>query len=331
MSNNEIDAFRPAAGLGNRHLQTMIPVLSGRSLAVHYTRQELTLEDGDFVDLDWTAMPDRASRLPIVVLFHGLGGDSQSHYTKSLMQAVASAGWVGVVMNFRGCSGRRNKAPRLYHSGETGDAGFFIDWLRQQFPLAPLFAAGFSLGGNMLLKLAGEQKNTLALSALVSVSAPVKLDESTRHMMKGLPRIYQAYLLKALKRKFLQKFPDHDYKSLIDVERQDILKCKDIREFDHLITARLHGFTGAEDYYQQSSAYPYIEQIEKPCLILHANDDPIAPSFILPDSHVLPQQVTLEVTEKGGHVGFLGGTIARPHYWLADRIMHYFSQQQRQG
>jgi predicted alpha/beta-fold hydrolase len=246
------------------------------------------------------------------------------------MQSVTAAGWVGVVMNFRSCSGRLNRAPRLYHSGETGDAGFFINWLTQQFPSAPLYAVGFSLGGNMLLKLAGEQGNNLILKALVSVSAPVKLSESTRYMLKGLPRLYQAYLLKALKRKFLDKYPYHDYKSLIDVERQDVINCKDIREFDHIITARLHGFTGAEDYYQQSSAYPYIERIEKPCLIIHAHDDPIAPSFILPQKNSLPHQVELQVTAHGGHVGFLGGTILQPNYWLSDRIMDYFKQQQQQ-
>ena len=308
----------------------MMPMLLCRSLGGQYIRQELILEDGDFVDLDWNSMPDKASGRPIVMIFHGLGGDSHSHYTRALMQAVSTAGWHGVVMNFRGCSGRRNRAPRLYHSGETGDAGFFIRWLTQQFPLAPLFAVGFSLGGNMLLKMAGEQRDKLALNALVSVSAPVKLDESTRYMLKGFPRVYHAYLLKALKRKFLDKFPDHDYQTLIGLQRRDIIGCKDIREFDHIVTARLHGFTSADDYYQKSSAYPYIEKIETPCLIIHANDDPIAPSFILPDSTALPQQVELEVTAKGGHVGFLGGTIAHPYHWLSDRIMVYFNQQHQQ-
>ena len=291
-----------------------------------YTRQELILEDGDFVDLDWTAIPGRDNTRPIIILFHGLGGDSHSHYCKSLMRAIHAAGWYGVVMNFRSCSGRLNRQPRLYHSGETGDGGYFIKFLSQQFPLAALFATGFSLGGNMLLKMAGEQGARLDLKGLVSISAPIKLAESTRYMMSGLPRLYQAYLLRALKRKFLDKYAFHDYQSLIDVSRADVHNCKTIREFDHIITARLHGFDSAEDYYQKSSAFSYIALIAKPCLIIHAKDDPIAPSSMLSDVNISHQAVVLEMTERGGHVGYMAGSVFKPRYWLADRVISYFKQ-----
>lgn len=321
-----IDTFKPAPGLANRHLQTVAPSLFGRFIPECYTRQELTLPDGDFVDVDWTRRPDSGCNSPIVVLFHGLAGNSHSHYIRALMRALTELEWIGVAMNFRGCSGRCNRLPRSYHSGETGDAGFFISWLAEQFPSAPLMAVGFSLGGNMLLKLAGEQSNTLLLKALVAVSAPLKLDESTRYMTQGFSRFYQAYLLNAMKREFMVKFMDHDYQTLIGVGRQDVINCQGIREFDHLITARLHGFSSKEDYYQQCSAYSYIDKIEKPGLIIHAKDDPIAPSFMLPDISSLPSQVALELTAKGGHVGFFGGTMIKPRYWLVDRIIDYFKE-----
>jgi len=318
--------FTPVRWASNRHLQTLLPVILNKRGSVVYDRQELILPDGDFVDLDWLNKPDSKTIKPVLLIFHGLEGSSQSHYTRTLMQKAKQLNWHAVVMNFRSCSGRENIRPQLYHSGETADALFFINWVKQNFPLASLFAVGYSLGGNMLLKLAGEEGSKLALDALVSVSAPVKLDESTRYMVKGLSRFYQLYLLKQLKNKFLQKNRQHDYKLLIGLDKSDIIKCKDIREFDNLFTARIHGFKDAADYYEKSSAYQYINKIKKPCLILHANDDPIAPSSILPDNSSLPAPVQLEITTDGGHVGFLAGSITRPDYWLADRILAYFLQ-----
>jgi len=318
--------FTPARGAANRHLQTLLPVFLKSAGPVVYDRHVLSLPDGDFVDLDWLNKPATGSTKPVVAMFHGLGGSSQSHYTRTLMQLVQRKNWHAVVMNFRGCSGRENNNSRLYHSGETGDAGFFLDWLKQQYPMLPVYAVGFSLGGNMLLKLAGEAGAGLSLNALVSVSAPIKLDESTRYMVSGVSRFYQLYLLRSLKKKLLTKFKHHDYEALIGVSRQDIKHCKDIREFDNLFTARIHGFKDADDYYSKSSAYPYIKNIRKPCLILHAADDPIAPSSILPDNSELPEHVQLEISERGGHVGFLGGTIVTPEYWLADRILAYLSE-----
>jgi len=318
--------FTPARGASNRHLQTLLPILLKSPRPVVYERQALSLPDGDFVDLDWLNKPARGSTKPVLVIFHGLEGSSQSHYARTLMQLAQRKNWHAVVMNFRGCSGRENKKSRLYHSGETGDAGFFIAWLKLQYPMLPVYAVGFSLGGNMLLKLAGEAGEGLSLNALVSVSAPIMLDESTRYMIRGISRFYQLYLLRSLKRKLLTKFRHHDYEALIGLTQHDVKHCKDIREFDNLFTAQMHGFKDADDYYRKSSAYSYIKKIKKPCLILHAADDPIAPSGILPDNSELPEHVQLEITERGGHVGFFGGTIVTPEYWLADRILAYLSE-----
>ncbi|NOY67325.1 MAG: hydrolase [Gammaproteobacteria bacterium] len=323
------ESFYPAVGLKNRHLQTLTPVILGKYYQVPYVREELILPDGDFVDLDWVNVPDPDCKKPILIIFHGLEGSSQSHYAKSLLHKVRQNNGHAVVMNFRSCSGRENKMPRLYHSGETGDASFFIEWLRQRFPFAPLNAVGFSLGGNMLLKLAGEKGNNLELNAIISVSAPIKLNESTRYMVKGVSSFYQSFLLKQLKQKLLKKYLQYDYQSLIGMGKDDLLGCRNIREFDNLFTARLHGFENAEDYYQRSSAYPYIKKITRPCLIIHAKDDPIAPSYILPSASDIPNNIQLDLTAYGGHVGFFSGSIFKPGYWLADRILTYFSYNEK--
>ncbi len=318
-------SFVPAKGMANRHLQTLIPVVLGRFKKIRYIRQELPLPDGDFVDVDWTSLPDKDGSVPIIIIFHGLEGSSYSHYAKSLMRATHSAGWHGVVMNFRSCSGRQNRMSRLYHSGETEDARYFIDHVKQLFPKSPLFAAGFSLGGNMLLKLAGEQGDALSLHALASVSAPVDLDMSTRYMIQGLPRYYQAYLLRALKSKVLNKYPTHDYQSIIGLHKEDIVACSNIRQFDHIFTSRLHGFDGAEDYYKRCSANSFIADISKPALIIHAEDDPLAPARIYANiSHA--DNVQLQVSAYGGHAGYLGGSIRRPQNWVAEKLLAYFAQ-----
>lgn len=319
--------FTPLSGFANRHSQTLAAAAFGRIHPFTFIRQQLTLPDGDFVDLDWTRLPEAQSDTPIVIIFHGLEGSSHSHYARTLAQAVHHEGWCAVVMNFRSCSGRLNLKARLYHSGETGDADFLADWLKKQYPSAPLYATGFSLGGNMLLKMAGEQGDDLKFDAILSVCAPIKLDESTLYMIKGLSRFYQAYLLRALKNKVLSKFNDHDYEALIQVDKKDITGCKDIRDFDNIFTARIHGFDSASDYYAKNSAYPYIESISKQCLIIHAADDPIAPPSILPKVSTLPGHIKIELSASGGHVGFLGGRLVKPVFWLPGRILSYFSQQ----
>jgi len=318
--------FSPATGSSNCHIQTLTPVLLGKFQKVLYVRQELDLPDGDFVDIDWSEVPTRTSTKPIVIIFHGLEGSSQSHYVKSLAQAVNARAWNVVVMNFRGCSGRLNRKPRLYHSGETGDAAFFINWLKQHYPSAPLYGIGFSLGGNMLLKLAGEQGESLLLEKIAIVSAPVKLNECTSCIEKGVGRMYQRYLFSSLKNKLLSKYNHYDYKSLINLDRNDIVNCKDIRGFDNIFTAPMHGYNDAEDYYECNSAYPYIQHIVKPCLIVHSQDDPIAPANVLPDNSSLPDHIELNVASKGGHVGFMGGSLTKPYYWLTDTILGYFSK-----
>ncbi len=316
--------FKPAFGLGNRHAQTLAATFLGRLRPIKYYRQTVTLPDNDFVDLDWLKKPLTDTGIPILIIFHGLEGSSNSHYVRELARFANQSEWSVVVMNFRSCSGQLNKQARLYHSGETSDASFILDFLHQNYPNASLYAAGFSLGGNMLLKLAGEQGDDCLLEALVSVSAPIKLNESTLYMIKGLSRYYQWYLLRALKRKAIAKFEQHDYSMLIDLPKHHLEECQDIREFDEIFTARIHGFDGASDYYQKNSAYQFLKTITRPTLIIHSLDDPIAPGSILPDADQLPRHIQLDITKQGGHAGYLGGQLWRPKFWLPERILEFF-------
>lgn len=320
-----VSSFIPARGLGNPHVQTLLPrFINRRSLAV--TWQELPLPDGDFVDLAWRSQPAADDRTPIVAVFHGLEGSLGSPYARDILYAIEQRGWHGVLMHFRGCSGRLNRLPRSYHSGETGDARYFLSWLQEHYPHAPLGAVGYSLGGNMLLKLQAEWGTRSPLRAAVSVSAPLKLDICADRITQGFSKVYERHLIKSLVNRVLAKFANHDYEKLIGLTPQQIEKTRTFRQFDDCFTAPIHGFADANDYYRQSSAFGYLGDILQPALIIQAYDDPFMTPAILPDVQQLPDNVQLAVSPRGGHVGFVGGSLTRPRYWLMDAVPDYLAR-----
>ncbi len=313
--------FKPASGLSNSHLQTLLPTLYRRFSNVHFLSQKLELPDGDFVDLAWTDKPTNGK--PVVILFHGLSGSIHSPYARGMMQAIKHQGWTGLLMHFRGCSGRHNRLPRSYHSGETGDASFLLNVLTQQLPASPLAAIGYSLGGNMLLKLQAELAERSPLLAAVSVSAPMQLDISARVLNTGLAKFYQWVLIRNMKKQLLGKLALFDYKQLIDFDKNDLKQIRNFWQFDDQITAPLHGFKGVDDYYQQASARQYLANIVRNTLIVHALDDPFMSESILPSADELSPTTTLEISPHGGHVGFIAGHPLKPVFWLEQRIPEY--------
>lgn len=204
--------FTPMRGFSNCHLQTMLPRLFRRKVKFTPHWHRLELPDGDFVDLAWSEDPAQARHKPRLVVFHGLEGSLNSPYAHGLVEAAQKRGWLGVVMHFRGCSGEPNRMHRIYHSGETEDASWFLRWLQREFGHAPTAAVGYSLGGNMLACLLAKEGNDLPIDAAVIVSAPFMLEACSYHMEKGFSRIYQRYLLNLLKpmpRASWQPTPEH--------------------------------------------------------------------------------------------------------------------------
>jgi predicted alpha/beta-fold hydrolase len=281
--------------------------------AVALEPERLELPDGDFVDLGFTPGPGAA----LVIVLHGLEGSVRSAYALATLAAVKAQGWQGVVMHFRGCSGLLNRLPRSYHSGETGDLGFLIETLRARHPRLPLAAVGYSLGGNVLLKYLGERGDASGLAGAVAVSVPFELDKAARRMERGFSRIYQWFLVGKLRAKTARKFAA--MASPIDLGRLGAFRT--FRAFDHNVTAPLHGFESAEDYYARSSSRQYLSAITAPTLILHAIDDPFMTPDAVPTRAELAPGVELDLQEKGGHVGFVTGHLpGRPRYWLDERI-----------
>jgi len=197
-------------GFTNAHLQTTLPSILNRRKKARFVHQRLELDDGDFLDLAWRELPNVDSR-PLVIIFHGLEGSVHSSYAFRMMEALDKKGFNSVVMHFRGCFSEQNRLARAYHSGETGDADFFLKYLVVHYPNRPLGAVGYSLGGNMLMKLQGELGENSPLFAAVSVSAPLRLEKTADHINTGASRFYQKILMDSLKTRLLEKFEQHDY------------------------------------------------------------------------------------------------------------------------
>ncbi|ALM92628.1 MULTISPECIES: hydrolase [Alteromonas] len=316
-------SFRVPSWAKNRHVQTIWPRFIQKRLPLKYSMERLTLPDDDFVDVAWGPKPEEPSG--IIVMFHGLEGSIRSHYANDMMANLSVNGWQVVMMHYRGCSGVPNLKPRGYHSGETGDPSFFLDWLNQKFPQIPKVAVGFSLGGNMLLKLLGENPAQKWLNAAIAISSPLKLSECAKSINHGFSRVYQKYLLNSIKTTLRKKMSFIDYRKLIQLTGDDVDSITSFAQFDEKVTAPLHGFEDANDYYEKCSAYHFLSAIHCPTLVLHSIDDPFMNHLVVPKEEELARNVTLELSERGGHVGFMQGSVFSPKVWLHERVKRYVS------
>lgn len=314
--------FRPPWWAKNRHVQTIFPRFIQKRAKLVYRKEKLPLPDGDFVNLIWAGDVQKSSGL--IAMFHGLEGSIRSHYTNDMAANFVKQGYAVVLMHFRGCGGEQNTTPRAYHSGETEDAWYFLNWLEHKFPETRKVAMGFSLGANMLLKLLSEQPKQRIIKAAMAVSTPFNLALCANSITQGFSKVYQAYLLKSMVNNLLIKMRNMDYGKLLKVTEFQIKQFKSFREFDEHITAPLHGFEGADDYYQKCSAQNFLKAIATPTLVVHAKDDPFMHSSIVPDVKTLSPKVCLELSEKGGHVGFMQGTPWRPEIWIQQRANDFF-------
>jgi uncharacterized protein len=309
------------------HAQTIYAAIAAPRPQVVYRRERWDTPDGDFIDLDWSdAGPDGgilgAEKTPLVALFHGLEGNSQSHYAVALMAALQKTGSRGVVIHFRGCSGELNRLPRAYHSGDSAEIDWILRRLRQRHSAAPLHAVGVSLGGNALLKWLGERREDAAgiLRAAVAVSAPVDLMAAGDALGHGFNLLYARHFLATMKRKSLIKLAR--FPRLFDGEK--LRAANTLRAFDDLVTAPLHGFRNTDDYWTRASSKPLLRDIAVPTLLINARNDPFLPQAALPLTHEVSGTVTIEFPEQGGHAGFVAGAPPGHLDWLPRRILDFF-------
>ncbi len=314
--------FQPAWWLRGPHAQTLWASTVRPTPRPRLRRERLELPDGDFLDLDWA----EGGAGPVVLLLHGLEGSVESNYASGLLKELQTQGYTALLMHFRGCSGEPNRLSRSYHSGETSDLNHLVQLLRQRYPERRLAVVGYSLGGNVLLKWLGEQGRRAPLDAAVAVSVPFQLGRVSDRLGRGFSRLYQWVLLRRLRINLKRK----QQRVRLPLAALEVAELTSFRRFDDAVTAPLHGFADAHDYYTRCSSRQFLHAITVPTLVLHATDDPFMLPDVVPAQAELGSGVTLELAERGGHVGFVGGAWPwRAHYWLEARIPRFLEQRLR--
>lgn len=312
------EPYRAPVWLPGGDLQTIWPVVLGRP-KLDYRRERWELPDGDFIDLDWVDGPSDA---PLLVLFHGLEGNSDSHYVRHLLDAARRRGWRGVAPHFRGCSGELNRLPRAYYAGDVQEIGAILQRLARAGS-GPLWVAGVSLGGNVLLKWLAQEGAAARqwVQRAAALSAPLDLPAAGATLDQGFCRLYTARFLKTLKAKALAKlerFP-HLY------DRKAVAAITRLHTFDTLVTTPLHGYRDADDYWRQAASKPDLDRIQVATLVLNARNDPFMPGSVLPSADQVSPWVTLDFPEEGGHVGFPSGPFPGNFGWLRRRVLDFLT------
>lgn len=302
------------------HLQTTYARSLARNYPVRYRRMRWETPDEDFIDLDW--LDDSLDSRRLIVLFHGLEGYAQSHYALSLMTIAAQLRWRGVVPHFRGCSGEANRLMRSYHSGDSREIDWILRRIKRENPQSQVYVVGVSLGGNMLLKWLGEEREAASsvVERAIAVSTPVDL-MAAGELDFGIKRIlYTEYFLRTMRPKAVAKISAHG----LSIDPRAVRASLTFRQFDDLYTAPINGFKDAEDYWTCCSGKPWLKLIKAPTLLLNAQNDPFLPSTALPGPTEVSDAVTLEFPATGGHVGFVSGKFPGNLEWLSRRMITFF-------
>lgn len=319
------EPFRPSRLWLNPHSQTVLANSLRSMNGVSYRRVRLDTPDGDFLDLDFASIPgiELDQDAPLVLLLHGLEGSARRSYATETYRQLAQRGVRAVGMNFRSCSGELNRTNSLYHAGKTDDVAFVVDWLDTLFPNVVKGLVGFSLGGNMLLKYLGERGEATPIQAAAAVSPPFDLGRIARTFHLGSGRPYAARFMKSLRHKALSH-ADHNG-SNIDVRR--VLRAKTMADFDDAVTAPLHGYRDADDYYARNSSGQFLPTIRVPTLVIRALDDPFFGSDVPHMALAENEQLLPLLVPHGGHVAFAEGIWPRKFkYWAERQASRFLAQ-----
>jgi predicted alpha/beta-fold hydrolase len=330
VSRTSKDTYTPAWWVPGAHLQTLWGKLVRRPPRVPTRAERWATPDGDELEIRRLDAPERVGRsAPRLLILHGLEGTIRSHYVLGLLDQARRRSWAADVLIFRGCNGALPRARRFYHSGETTDVDLVVRRLVREHPGRPIVMAGVSLGGNVLLKWLGERGNDVPaeVRAAAAVSVPYDLERGARQIERGFSRIYTAHFLRTLRRKALAKLAEEP-----ELFAEGPLRAaRTLADFDDAVTAPVHGFANARDYYTRSSARHFLVGIRRPTLLLSAYDDPFLPREVLDAVAVMAEKnpfLTKEFHSHGGHVGFVAGRVPwRPVYHAEERVVAFLEGQ----
>jgi hypothetical protein len=312
--------FNASWWLPGGHSQTLWPALM-RHVRLEARTEQLELPDGDCVRLDWLGAGG-----PVVIVLPGLQGDLRSPYVRGLLRTCQMRGWRGVLLNYRGRV-EPNRKLHSYHCGMTCDLDYLVHHLAHREPGVSIGVVGFSVGANICLKWLGEcgrQRQTVPVAAAVGVSAPFHLGVVARKISRGFSRLYQWHLLRSLHRDVERKLAARDGDT--GLTRRGLRRLNTFLKFDDRVTGPWNGFAGAEDYYAKTRSDVLLKHVAIPTLIVNANNDPLVPLHLIPRADEVSGKVTLEITDGGGHLGFVCGRRPwAPQFWLETRIPQFLS------
>jgi uncharacterized protein len=316
--------YRAPAWLPGGHAQTIAAATIARRPFVAYRREVWEAPDGDRIAADFALPEPRSDSAPVLVLFHGLEGSSDSHYARALMDAATTRGWRALVVHFRGCGGEANLLPRAYHSGDSEEADWVLREVSRRWPDARLHAVGVSLGGNVLAKWLGERgEEASRLQAAAVVSVPFDLVAAGLNLASGFnAAVYGRWFLRSMRAKAEEFAVRHP--GLIDDAR--IRASRNLEQFDDAFTAPLHGFRDVMHYWKDASSSPWLAGIRVPTLALSAIDDPFIPACSLPGEASVSRQVRLERPRQGGHAAFVQGPWPGRLDYVPARVLQFFER-----
>ncbi|WP_411766939.1 YheT family hydrolase [Winogradskyella sp. A3E31] len=293
--------YKPPFWAKNGYVATVYSGLLRSVKGLEQKRERIFLNDGDYLDLDWSYSKEKSNR--VIVLLHGLEGNGQRPYITGTAKHFNDNDIDAVAVNFRGCSGEDNLKYRTYHSGATEDLDEIISHIVENYSYSDIYIKGISLGANMALKYIGEDRIVpQELKAVIAVSVPCDLKGSCNELLKLKNRPYAINFLGYLKRKLKLKAIQYPEK----LSQTDFDTIKTLKDFDDVYTSKAHGFQNADDYYEKASCGPFLKHIQTPTLIINAlNDSFLSASCFPVKSAKENPNIQLEMPKYGGHVGFI--------------------------
>ncbi|WP_350286514.1 alpha/beta fold hydrolase [uncultured Croceitalea sp.] len=312
--------YKPPFPFRNGHFSTIYSGVFRKVNGLVQKRERLNLDDGDFLDLDWSESVRPTKK--VVILLHGLEGDAQRHYITGSAKKLNHNNFDTCAVNFRGCSGEPNRLYRSYHSGATEDLQVVVHHILNQGTYDELYIMGYSLGGNLTLKYLGEGNDVpKEVKAAIGVSVPCSLKSACDELLKSKNVLYskrfKRHLLAKLREK-QQRFPDK-------ISEGDIASIVTLKDFDNVYTGPAHGFKDALGYYEKCSCNQFLQSIEVPSLILNAKNDSFLGDACYPfEKAQKNRKLYLEVPEFGGHVGFWG---KKNISYAEERAVSFFMEQ----
>ena len=316
--------FAPRRGLRNGHMMTLYAWARPRRFPRLPAPEDrhFDVEPGTRVLAHCHWQPERAAH-PALLALHGLEGSSHAHYMRGLADKAFARGFNVVLLNQRNCGGTEELAAGLYHSGLTSDADHVLRELNERDRIGQIVVAGYSLGGNLALKLAGDYGDAppRELRGVCAVSPVMELAACVDALERRQNAVYQWNFVRGLKARMRRKSRSHPGR--FPIER--LGEIRSVRQFDEIFTAPHFGFASASDYYHRASAMRVIDRIRVPALVITAADDPFVPVEPFRDPRVTSNpHIRLIVTPRGGHCGFVGdASDSRDGYWAEERIVEF--------